>query len=150
MVALVTTDLLARNAAFSLTCANQEHVPVVKGQATPLMSAYHGQSGIEIHGSDGLGNTERPFAASTTPLRHSHTSAARYLVDICAASPGEITLVTLGPLTNIAVRVDEGHMEGHVVGARWHVVAWKTEAVGSCFRCTRRLPAFWTRGFHPR
>ena len=81
-----------------------DSIVVVKGQNHPLMREYGGASGIAIHGDDGLGNTKRPFKASLKPMDHAHTSAARYLVDTCAANPGEITLITLGPLTNVAVR----------------------------------------------
>ena len=34
-------------------------------------------------------------------MQHDHASAAQYLVDVCAANPGEITLVPLGPLSNL-------------------------------------------------
>lgn len=104
------TDQLARNACLSVDLAGKsDSIVVVQGQDHPLMREYGGASGIAIHGDDGLGNTARPFKTSLKPMQHKHKSAARYLVDTCAAHPGEITLITLGPLTNIAVR---GHCPG--------------------------------------
>lgn len=79
-------------------------VKVVKGARKPLQRQYDGETGIAIHGDNGIGNVELPFKVDMTPVEsHSHVSAAAYLVEACAAAPGEITLVTLGPLTNIAV-----------------------------------------------
>lgn len=99
-------DVLARNASLVVGLAGKEgSIPVVKGQSKPLMRAYGGHSGMTIHGEqDCLGNLPCPFTIPSEPTDHDHTSAARFLVDTCAANPGEVTLVTLGPLTNIAVR----------------------------------------------
>lgn len=54
-----------------------------------------------MHGDDGLGNTW-PRAPLRKPLTG---SAAQYLVDAVKANPREITIVALGPLTNLAQAV---------------------------------------------
>lgn len=51
-----------------------------------------------IHGADGLGNTQPKVRNATV----SNTSAADYLVDALTEQPGEITLITVGRLTNFA------------------------------------------------
>lgn len=103
--AVVVADLLARNACMCAQIAGlSSKVKVVKGARKPLQRQYDGETGIAIHGDNGIGNVELPFKVDMTPVEsHSHVSAAAYLVEACAAAPGEITLVTLGPLTNIAV-----------------------------------------------
>ncbi len=70
-------------------------VPVAKGAARPLQGSFH--YGYYFHGPAGLGL--RLPAPRTRP--HS-APADRFIVDMVSASPGELTVVALGPLTNIA------------------------------------------------
>lgn len=53
--------------------------------------------GRYVHGIDGLGGTDLPVAV----LRTQHP-AEKVICDAVRAAPGEITIITLGPLTNIA------------------------------------------------
>lgn len=53
---------------------------------------------IRLTGDYGLGTSELPFAE----LHHPRESA-RLMVDLVRAHPHEITLLTLGPLTNVAI-----------------------------------------------
>lgn len=53
-----------------------------------------------VHGSDGLGNTSFPDSTTTNKVEQ---SAAEFLVDKVSESPGEISVLALGPLTNIAL-----------------------------------------------
>lgn len=50
-----------------------------------------------IHGADGLGNTN----IQISPLQHKHP-AEKVISDTIRAAPDEVTIVTLGPLTNVA------------------------------------------------
>lgn len=52
-----------------------------------------------VHGVDGLGNQNFP-APEGKPIKE---SAAEFLVQQANLYPGEITVVALGPLTNIAL-----------------------------------------------
>jgi purine nucleosidase len=52
---------------------------------------------VQLHGPDGLGNAQ--FQVSR--LQHRHPSE-KVIVDEVRAAPGELTIVALGPLTNIA------------------------------------------------
>jgi inosine-uridine nucleoside N-ribohydrolase len=88
------------NALKILEVAGRTDIPVVPGAPKPLLRAYHGQ-GYRVHGRDGLGETNLP-PPKTKPQA---ARAAEYLVSRIMAEPGEITLVAVGPLTNLALAV---------------------------------------------
>ena len=74
-------------------------VPVYRGAAHPLVTGYW-QPEEGIHGSDGLGNLQnRP----PTTRHEEPEPAALALVRLANEQPGHYTLVTLGPLTNVAL-----------------------------------------------
>jgi hypothetical protein len=62
---------------------------------------YHGHSGIEVHGQDGIGHLYLPTPPNTHLIRRDKT-AVEFIIETCKANPGQITLITLGPLTNVA------------------------------------------------
>ena len=74
-------------------------VPVTAGCATPLirpaLDAQH------IHGESGLGGATLPRPAAVPAAGH----AVDYIIETVRAAVGEITLVAIGPLTNIALAV---------------------------------------------
>lgn len=99
-------DVLARNACFALHVAGlSEDILVVKGAGKPMLTEYHGHSGKEVHGSNALGGVPLPFEPSKVPLGHAYGSAAEYIAATCAAHPGKVTLVALGPLVNLGLAV---------------------------------------------
>jgi purine nucleosidase len=52
-----------------------------------------------VHGEDGLGDAGIPVSKRLPEKKH----AAQALVDLASAHPGEIDLIAIGPLTNLAV-----------------------------------------------
>lgn len=65
---------------------------------------YHGHSGIEVHGQNGVGNVPLPYAPNMHPAEgHAHADAAAYLLDTCSRHPGQVTIVALGPMTNLGL-----------------------------------------------
>jgi purine nucleosidase len=74
-------------------------VPVFAGAPRSLMGDDVDAS--DVHGSDGLGNTHFPPSARRVEAEH----AALALVRLANESPGELDLVTLAPLTNVALAV---------------------------------------------
>jgi inosine-uridine nucleoside N-ribohydrolase len=76
-------------------------VPVAKGANTPLMIEPRKHADY-VHGQDGFGNIDWPEATSKRDPR----SAPQFIVDTVNAHPGEVTLVALGPLTNLALALE--------------------------------------------
>ena len=91
----VSLEQGARNALYTCEVAGAE-IPVHLGAATPLTRRHlHAHW---FHGHDGLG--DRDYPAPRRALERENAVDA--LIRIAAAEPG-LTLVTLGPLTNIAL-----------------------------------------------
>ena len=86
------------NVGVSLDVAGAPEVPIYKGCAKPLLQ-YQPEDAIDIHGSDGLGGMAQVKTIRTSEAEH----AALARVKLVRRYPGEITLLTLGPLTNIAL-----------------------------------------------
>jgi purine nucleosidase len=74
-------------------------VPVVPGSPRPLLRP--ALDARDVHGDSGLAGARLPAALSGPAPGH----AVDYLIDTISAAPGEITLVAVGPLTNIALAV---------------------------------------------
>jgi inosine-uridine nucleoside N-ribohydrolase len=77
--------------------------PVARGAALPLLRPPRGAA-VEVHGDDGLGNLAGPIAPKRQPEAG---PAHRLLIDTLRAHPGEVTLVAVGPLTNLALALAE-------------------------------------------
>src|SRR3954468_15730245 len=82
-----------------LELAGRTDVEVALGRDRPLVKAV--ETTPETHGPQGLGHAELPPPAR--PL--SERNAVDLLIDEARRRPGEITLVTCGPLTNLALAV---------------------------------------------
>ena len=93
----VEADQVARNTLAVLELAGRPDVEVALGREIPLVREL--EVSPETHGPSGLGYAELPPAAR--PL--SDRFGPDLIVDEAHRRPGEITLVTLGPLTNLAV-----------------------------------------------
>lgn len=82
-----------------LELAGRTDVEVALGRETPLVRPL--ETTPETHGGQGLGYAELPSPAKPLSERH----AVDLILEEARRRPGEITLVTLGPLTNLAIAV---------------------------------------------
>ena len=82
-----------------LELAGRPDVEVALGRETPLVRAL--ETTPETHGPQGLGHAELPPPARPLSDRH----GVDVILEEARRRPGEITLVTLGPLTNLAIAV---------------------------------------------
>lgn len=74
----------------------QKNVPVFPGCARPLINPPH--HAVHVHGKDGLGDCGMPTSRREAESKH----AVQALIDLANASPGELCLIAIGPLTNLA------------------------------------------------
>lgn len=88
------------NALYTLEIAGTD-IPVYQGCERPLeREPKHAQW---FHGGDGMGDMNYPPPVNQVQSKH----AVEALINRFSAEPNEITLVTLGPLTNIATALKE-------------------------------------------
>ena len=91
----VDVQQATRNALYTVELCGAD-VPVYSGAAKPLVRVY--QNATWFHGRDGLGDHNYPAAKRNCQPNH----AVDAIIDTIEANPGLI-LVTLGPLTNVAL-----------------------------------------------
>jgi len=94
----VGLDLTTRNALAVCEFIGAA-VPVIAGSAAPLVRSH--LDARQVHGESGLGAASLP----PTVTRPAGGHAVDYIIETTRAAPGEITLVAVGPLTNIALAV---------------------------------------------
>ena len=99
---------VAGNVPLSLTTANAlklgdlvgQAYPVYAGADRPLLRPYH--DGRDFHGAEGFGSADLPVS-----LRQAEEEKAwEGLYAAAKANPGTLELVTMGPLTNIAIALE--------------------------------------------
>lgn len=103
----VPVSLATRNVFRILDLMNLEELPVIaEGSANPIKS--EPQHAFHIHGRDGLGDFSL-FEKNNKPSEKgfARCRAEEVLLELIDQSPDEITVVTLGPLTNIALAMQK-------------------------------------------
>ncbi|XP_002735234.1 uncharacterized protein LOC100372874 [Saccoglossus kowalevskii] len=87
-------------------CGKLDKIPVYKGAETTLLHRTNAIDSSHFHGVDGLGDKPDPEAPDDSHIDSKNGILA--LIDLVKNHPGEITVVALGPLTNLALaaRVD--------------------------------------------
>lgn len=93
----VPVTMAARNAVTLCDIAGQD-IPVTQGVGMPWVGPESTYAHF-VHGDDGFGNTFPK--ASEKPL--DPRSSAQFIIDMARQYPGEITLVAIGPLGNLAL-----------------------------------------------
>jgi inosine-uridine nucleoside N-ribohydrolase len=93
-------DQVIVNTLKVLNHVDANHVPVHRGASKPLVRQLH--DGQYFHGKDGLGDAD--LEAIDRPLGPDRGPAA--IIRLARERPGELTLVCLGPLTNLAIALN--------------------------------------------
>ena len=93
----VPVQQATRNALYTVELCGAS-VPVYSGADKPLLRAY--ENATWFHGRDGLGDHNYPAPQQSAQPKH----AVDAIIETIEANPG-LVLVTLGPLTNIALAV---------------------------------------------
>ncbi len=93
----VPLDLTLPNALRLLEIASRTDIPVAAGASHPLVRRL-ATAGL-VHGVNGLAGVEFP-EPKTKPVRETAPEIIRRIV---RENPGEITIVAVGPLTNVAL-----------------------------------------------
>ncbi|KAM5548310.1 putative uridine nucleosidase 2 [Rosa sericea] len=97
----VYTTLATRNALHLLEFAGRTDIPVAEGSHVTITQGTKLRIADFVHGTDGLGNQNFP-PPNGKPIEQ---SAAAFLVEQANLYPGKVTVVALGPLTNIALAI---------------------------------------------
>ena len=87
------------NALAVLELAKASHIPVAKGCGLPLVQP--SLLAPETHGNTGLGYAQLPDPGNRPIVQH----GCDFLIEKILSNPGEITLVAIGPLTDIALAI---------------------------------------------
>lgn len=93
----VDVDQVVANTLRVLDAAGAPDVPVARGAADPLLAPR--RDARSVHGADGMGDLGLPASARRPVGAH----AVELLRSEILAAPAPVTLVTLAPLTNIAL-----------------------------------------------
>jgi purine nucleosidase len=102
------------NAKYTLALADAEDdVPVYEGARSPLLKDH--ETAEEVHGEGGLGGERFP----DTDISSTDEHAVDYIVRTARENPGEITLVCIGPLTNIAMALQREPDLGDLLDSVW-------------------------------
>ncbi|XP_019871744.1 inosine-uridine preferring nucleoside hydrolase [Aethina tumida] len=94
-------DNVTKNVVRLLETIGRTDVPVYKGVEQPLI--LHKKSLSMFHGKDGFGDLEHEKEPDISIVKE--TLAPVALRDLLGANPGEISLICLGPLTNLALAI---------------------------------------------
>src|SRR6266540_17549 len=96
------------NALSVLELAKVSHIPVYKGCELPLVQP--SLLAPETHGDKGIGYAKLPEPQTKPQVQ----KGSDFLIEKIMSAPGEITLVCIGPLTNVALAI---RLEPRIVNA---------------------------------
>ena len=80
-----------------LALAGREDIPIAVGHQDPLEGTYHGGT-LHVHGGNGIGDVQLPAGGREFEA----LSAPELLVAQARKYPGQLRVIAIGPLTNIA------------------------------------------------
>ncbi|OXM87237.1 nucleoside hydrolase [Paenibacillus rigui] len=98
----VTVEEATRNTLVVLEHLDSE-VPVIPGAGKPFLRQPTKGSTPHIHGEDGIGNTLKELPKRSAEQGH----AAPFMIDRIQSQPNQVTVITVGTLTNLALAIQQ-------------------------------------------
>lgn len=96
----VDFDQEVRNALYTIEVAGRSgDVPVYPGARHPLLREW--ETAERVHGKDGMGDSGFPAPKQRPESKH----AVDAIIELVNSSPGEVTLVEIAPMTNLALAI---------------------------------------------
>ena len=90
------------NALYTTEIAGYDNIPVYPGYECPIFGQDESHTTVEdVHGSDGMGDSF--FSKPKRSAEDSH--AIDFIIKTVNENPGEVTLLAIAPLTNIAMAI---------------------------------------------
>ncbi|SDM54734.1 purine nucleosidase [Fictibacillus solisalsi] len=99
----VSAEEATRNTFQVLQLLGRNDIPVIKGADQPFRRETTRHRAYDVHGKDGLGNIGLPDPAAIVPDTH----ASDYIISMVKKYPNEVTLVTVGTQTNMALAIEK-------------------------------------------
>ena len=96
----VPVDAATRNSLDVLAWLGRDDIPVHRGASRPLVATYH--DATHVHGGNGLGGWMPPISNSP----EADLPGPAFILQSAERYPGDLVLVTLGPLTNLAIALN--------------------------------------------
>ena len=95
----IPLELATKNALMTIEIVDESYPPVYKGAAKPLFRSL--VTAVNVHGKDGMGDCELINPTINAESKH----AVDAIIEIVENNPGEVEIVTIGPVTNIALAI---------------------------------------------
>lgn len=118
-------DLCVKNALLAAEAAETYLPPVYRGMERPLLEKRL-FCADQVHGADGLGGMNLPPSSRSAESGH----AVQAITELVMNNPGEIEIVTCGPLTNLAMAVLMEPKLAENVKCAW-ILGGAADAVGN-------------------
>lgn len=93
-------DVTTKNTLKILELIGKTNIPVSKGAAKPIVKEYFSPEKSIVHGADGLGDMENPLPEPK--IKETGMSAVEFMAKTLAESDEPVTIVPVGPMTNVA------------------------------------------------
>ena len=96
----VSFDQEVENALYTIEVGGKsDKIPVYPGARRPLLRDW--ETAERVHGDDGMGNSHFPKAKQRPEAKH----AVDAIIELVNSEPGDITLVEIAPMTNLAMAI---------------------------------------------
>ena len=98
-----SVEACTANARMVLAAAGRPDIPVFEGAGKPLLRPANEGWASHIHGDDGLGGTIPSLEGQSLEPLAMGKHAALAIIETVMAAPGDVTVLALGRMTNVAL-----------------------------------------------